>query len=74
MDIGTRDEFWEAVTIIEARRTLNSMTVAMSPYMKPEEYEKVHRGYHKQAYPDIYERAVRHLEASDIQKRLAMRG
>nr|BFD58912.1 hypothetical protein CKG001_10190 [Bdellovibrio sp. CKG001] len=50
------------------------MTIAMAPYMKADAYEKVHRAYHKQAYPDIYERATQYLTMEQIQKRLANRG
>lgn len=51
MDYDRAFEYFEAITVIEARETLREMNVSAYPNMKKEEGKKLHRELSKSGYP-----------------------
>lgn len=49
-----QETFWQAITVIEAQEALVQMDVANFPWVKGEDREKIHKRYHKLAYPKIH--------------------
>jgi hypothetical protein len=55
LDAEVTEEYWNAITVIEAQEMLKQMTVSAYPHIKPEKARSIHRGIHKQAYPKTHE-------------------
>lgn len=66
MSIKEFNDYWEAVTIIEAQEVLIAMNVAVYPYMKKADAQKFHRKISRMAYPKNEERATRPLTPSEL--------
>lgn len=49
------EQFWQAITVIEAQEMLIGIKVADFPHYKKPQREKLSRELHKQAYPREYE-------------------
>ncbi len=54
LNVEVSEEYWQAITMIEAQEMLKQMTVANAPYMKPQQYKNLHKSLHKQAYPKTH--------------------
>jgi hypothetical protein len=51
IDADRAQEYWLAITAIEAQEALVQMQVADYPHAKPEQRKRVYRKMHKLAYP-----------------------
>lgn len=51
-----QESFWQAITVIEAQDALVQMDIANYPWIKGDEREKVHKRYHKMAYPKTHDK------------------
>lgn len=60
------NEFWEAITVIEARQMLTQMTVADYPNLKKPDREKLHRQIYELAHPSIFSNSKE--ETADMER------
>ena len=51
LDVNTFYDYWNAVTVIEARERLVDLNVAMMPHVDQKARDKFYNGLEKQAYP-----------------------
>lgn len=51
MEYAKAFEYYEAITVLEARETLREMNVTAYPKMKKEDGKKLHRELTKNGYP-----------------------
>ena len=65
MDWDTIEGYWLAITQLEARELLVALTVSDYPWMKKEDKRKLHRAWHKMAYPKTYSPEVTTGELAD---------
>lgn len=49
------NEFWEAITVIEAQTMLTGMTVADYPHIRKQDRTNVHRRIYEMAHPSLFE-------------------
>lgn len=47
----TAEDYWQAVTILQAQEALIQMKIADYPNMKKADRQKLHKELHKKAYP-----------------------
>lgn len=51
MDHATLEQYWRAITVIEAQDALIALKVADFPYQNRNDRQRTHRQFHKLAYP-----------------------
>jgi hypothetical protein len=56
MPVEIADQFWLAITQIEAQEMLIAMKVSDFPHLKKQSRESLGREIHKQAYPASFEK------------------
>lgn len=48
------EDYWNAITAIEAQDTLVAFTISQWPDMSNSDRERIHRKLHSQAYPESF--------------------
>jgi len=61
--------YWHAITIIEAQNVLVQFQIADYPHQKKDVRSKLHREFHKMAYPKTHE-ATETLTVEQLGQRL----
>jgi hypothetical protein len=59
MDAERLEEYWQAITIIEAQEVLVQLRVMDFPNMKQEARRKTHKEFHALAYPRTHDTSQR---------------
>lgn len=65
MDARDAENYWRAITVIEAREGLLSLEASMAPHLKPEVQRKIQERLSKQAFP-----AKRYIDKAQLQAML----
>jgi len=55
LDAETTEDYWLAITVIEAQAALVQMNIIGTPHMKRSQAEKLHRELHRKAYPTTHD-------------------
>lgn len=67
LDVDEFNDYWHAITIIEAQEQLKRLSVADWPNLKKQSREKQHRQLHKDAYPASFNE-VKQINNADLAK------
>lgn len=70
LDIDTFEDYWLAITCIEAQEMLKAFDVSAWPTMKKSQREKLHKALFKKAYPASFKRA-KQVSNDDLAKILS---
>lgn len=57
-------------TEFEAQDTLRLIEISAYPHIKPENQRKMHRRYHSQAFPAVYETSSEPLKLSQFAEKI----
>lgn len=69
LDWDYQEGLWQAITQIEAQGLLLELTVEDYPWMKKDARRKLHREWHRKAYPRTHENTER-LTTTQLAERL----
>ncbi len=63
-------QFWNSITVIEARDMLSQMTIGDYPQMKKENRTSIHKKIYKLAYPKMFDPEKKEQNIKDAFKAL----
>ena len=75
LDLDTAESYWLAITQIEAQQLLLQLSVSQYPWMKKESQKRLHRQWHRLAYPETHDE-TKALTTAELAERIkaGMRG
>lgn len=71
LDWMVGEDYWHAITMIEAQEALIQMRIADYPHLKKRDREKMHRSMHDVAYPRNRD-SVKRITTDELAKRVRM--